>query len=603
MKLTDSIRNEPAIFLVTKLWEFSRGRRHLVVLTIILSLFGFSVLLLEPYLVSLILDEIQLQGFGEHNISLIITLVGSLFLIELLFWLVHSISWIIVGKNAFWAEQQLKEHLMGGILNLRLSWHNTQDSGAILDKVNNATSGIQDVAANLTEVIKVLVGIVGTTIVVMFFHPTIGILALGLIIISLYGMSRLDKIIARQYDELFEYSNRISGVEFDSVSNITSIKILGIESSILKKILAISITPYQLYKKNRYTMAGKWASGGLALKLVVVIPIFSYLFFSLSDGTVVTVGALGALFLYLSRLSDSFFTFSYLYEDLIRLRSSLNNVSDIEAFFEKESQHKTRISVDNELVLSKLDFSYPGTPSKESSHLHIPHVSIMAGSKIACIGDSGAGKTTFLKIMHGLYDNAKVSLVINETAIDKKLHEVDLGTTLVPQEPELFSTTIKENITFGLDVASDKIQHVCQLAEFDDVVNKLPQGYESKINEKGVNLSGGQKQRLALARALLFAQDKDIILLDESTSSVDPEKESKIYENIFKEFSGKTFIASIHKLNLLKYFDRILIFKDGRIVADGGFDELLNSNSEFADMWNRFITKDAEKTKSITIKK
>ena len=102
-------------------------------------------------------------------------------------------------------------------------------------------------------------------------------------------------------------------------------------------------------------------------------------------------------------------------------------------------------------------------------------------------------------------------------------------------------------------------------------------------------LSGGQKQRLALARALLFAQDKEIILLDESTSSVDPENEVKIYQNVFKVFSEKTIIATIHKMNLLKYFDRIIMFDKGEVVDGGTFDELMNSNKQFKNMWEEYI--------------
>ncbi len=166
--------------------------------------------------------------------------------------------------------------------------------------------------------------------------------------------------------------------------------------------------------------------------------------------------------------------------------------------------------------------------------------------------------------------------------------DLDLKTMLVPQEPEIFSSTIRENITLGVNYAETEIKKVMKLAEFANTVKQLPRGLDSVINEKGVNLSGGQKQRLALARALLFAQDKELILLDESTSSVDPENEVKIYQNIFKHFKGKTVLASIHKMNLLKYFDRIVIFADGRVVDTGTFEELLKKNAEFAQSWEEY---------------
>jgi ABC-type multidrug transport system fused ATPase/permease subunit len=192
-------------------------------------------------------------------------------------------------------------------------------------------------------------------------------------------------------------------------------------------------------------------------------------------------------------------------------------------------------------------------------------------------------------VLHGLYSTAQAKIQFNQNQIiPTNFTEFDLKTMLVPQEPELFSSSIQDNITFGLDYSQEKIEQMTDLAEFTETVNNLPKKFNSVINEKGVNLSGGQKQRLALSRALLFAKEKDIILLDESTSSVDPETEVKIYQNIFQHFKNKTILASIHKINLLKYFDRIIMFQDGKIIASGTFDELLKTNQKFKNDWDEY---------------
>jgi ATP-binding cassette subfamily B protein len=228
-----------------------------------------------------------------------------------------------------------------------------------------------------------------------------------------------------------------------------------------------------------------------------------------------------------------------------------------------------------------LNFKYLDS-EEQNKHLDGVDFKVNQGEKIACIGKSGSGKTTFLKVVHGLYENATSIISFDEKeSFQTNFSNLDLKTMLVPQEPELFSSSIRENITFGLDYSDIEIMKVLDLAEFSEVLNSLPRGLGSVVNEKGVNLSGGQKQRLALARALLFSADKEIILLDESTSSVDPKSEVKIYQNIFKQFPEKTFIASIHKMNLLKYFDRIVIFENGKIVDEGTFDSLCQSNNDF----------------------
>ena len=171
------------------------------------------------------------------------------------------------------------------------------------------------------------------------------------------------------------------------------------------------------------------------------------------------------------------------------------------------------------------------------------------------------------------------------------LYKYDFGISIIPQDPELFSETIRENITIGLDYTDKQIKKVTDITEFTDVIKRLPNGIESKINEKGVNLSGGEKQRLALSRSLLLSQTKDMLFFDESTSSVDSFTENKIYEKVFYEYRDKSILASIHKLNLLKFFDRIIILEDGKIVDTGSFEELLDRNKKFKSDWEKSIKK------------
>ncbi|HMI64335.1 MAG TPA: ABC transporter ATP-binding protein, partial [Puia sp.] len=167
----------------------------------------------------------------------------------------------------------------------------------------------------------------------------------------------------------------------------------------------------------------------------------------------------------------------------------------------------------------------------------------------------------------------------------ESLDQLNETVTLFPQEPEIFENTLAYNITLGLPFSEEEILQVCNSAHLTEVIHQLPLGLESDIREKGVNLSGGQKQRLALARGILAARDSDLILLDEPTSSVDPRTEALIYEGLFKAFSDKAIISSIHRLHLLARFDYVYILHQGRIVAEGGFEDLRDHNPVFQEMW------------------
>ena len=136
-------------------------------------------------------------------------------------------------------------------------------------------------------------------------------------------------------------------------------------------------------------------------------------------------------------------------------------------------------------------------------------IHIKKGERVALIGGSGAGKTTLLKTIAGLYNNVYCDLKIDKVETkNTNLYKYDFGISIIPQDPELFSETIRENITIGLDYTDKQIKKVTDITEFSDVITRLPNGIESKINEKGVNLSGGEKQRLALSRSLLLSANK-----------------------------------------------------------------------------------------------
>jgi ABC-type multidrug transport system fused ATPase/permease subunit len=211
------------------------------------------------------------------------------------------------------------------------------------------------------------------------------------------------------------------------------------------------------------------------------------------------------------------------------------------------------------------------------------------GERIAVIGESGGGKSTFLKVIRDLYHPKTIDLSVDGSPLTGGFSDIENSISLVPQDPEIFSTTIRENITVGVEYPETHIAVFTDMAQFSDVIKRLPKGLESSIVERGVNLSGGEKQRLALARGLLASEHKDIVLLDEPTSSVDFANELKIYENILQAFPEKTIISSVHRLHLLSMFDAVYLFKGGKIIARGSFEDLKKTSKDFQLLWNRYL--------------
>lgn len=593
----DTVTKEPVVFLFRKMWRFAKGHRGLVVLFIALSMLGNLVLLLQPAIFGEVINEVQRNGVGDSNINYILLILGLLFGSEILFWVLHAPSRLLEFATAFRTQRNYIEHLLKGVLGLGMSWHADRDSGETIDKINKASDGLYDFSTHLFIVFQVSIRIIGTTAILLFFNVYVGAVALAMLCVALTVIFFFDKVTIPLYDKMNVFDNKISARVFDALSNIITVKVLRIENPVFKGVQHTLWNPFALFKKLRKMVEVKWMVGSLLFQLIILVPFGLYIFYSYKHGLPVAVGTLSAMYLYLTNLFEVYYAFSSTYQDMIIARARIKNAEDLEeAFGEQAREKRKKVPEWQSIAVNGANFAYEDV--EENAVRHIDDVSLVfgAGERIACIGESGSGKTTFLKVLHGMYTTAKAEIAFDGGDSRKtNFADIDLKTTLVPQEPEVFSASIRENITLGIEYSEADIKEAARLAEFDQVIFELPKGLESVINEKGVNLSGGQKQRLALSRALLFARDKKIILLDESTSSVDPENEVKIYANIFKAFAGKTIIASIHKMNLLKYFDRIVMFANGKIVAEGSFDELLTTNEKFKRDWEEYVAREGDR--------
>ncbi len=570
------------------MWKFSKGNRKNVFLFMSLLVLSNLTILAEPLLFAQFINEIQNNGVTQANISTIIFWLLSIIVFGLVFWAFHAPARILQKQNAFFCRLNYRKYLLSGVLDLNLSWHSSRDSGDTIDKISNTTLALFRFSRGIIdEFISVIINLIGTSAILLAYNFYIGVVALVFTVIILAILFQFDKHLVPKYKALSLFNNRITANIFDTLSNITTVIILSVRRSLLKNFNRIQKKPRPLFNSTIKLLELKWFIGDTLFYLLTFVPLMLYLMYAANNNIIIQIGSVTAIYMYLSRLNKVFFAFAGSYEDAMRYKAQVENSELIEIDFNSQKKRKQKIGQWESLKIKNLNFSYEDASS--DLHLHNIDVDITKGKRVAFIGESGSGKTTFLKVLHGLYPAASATITNGQSdALTTSFADMDLKTMLVPQEPEIFSSTIRENITLGINYSEQEIANVLKLAEFTNTVKQLPYGLDSVINEKGVNLSGGQKQRLALARALLFAQDKELILLDESTSSVDPENEVKIYQNIFNHFKGKTILASIHKMNLLKYFDKIVIFANGKIVDSGTFEELLEQNIEFKQSWQEY---------------
>jgi ATP-binding cassette, subfamily B, bacterial len=234
-----------------------------------------------------------------------------------------------------------------------------------------------------------------------------------------------------------------------------------------------------------------------------------------------------------------------------------------------------------EIIFENIKFHYKGTnPLFENKSIKIE-----AGQKVGLVGYSGGGKTSFVNLIMGLYDVTDGKILIDGQDINmvskKSLME---SIAMIPQDPTLFHRSIMENIRYGkISASNEEVIEASKQAHAHEFIEKLPDGYNSLVGERGIKLSGGQRQRIAIARAVL--KDAPILILDEATSQLDSLTEKLIQESMFDIMQGKTTIVIAHRLSTLMKMDRIVVFDKGKIVEDGSHQELLDKGGLYKTFW------------------
>ncbi len=578
--------------MARQIWRHSVGFRKSVIGYFTLFVFANSIALLEPLLVATILNKIQEEGVSQDNMWSIIALTGLFIAISVGFWIFHGPARIIESQTAFRIRAAYKQYLLDGVMSLPSSWHTDHHSGDTIDKVEKGTRSLFDFTEGTFEVIESIVRFVGAYIILVYFNVHASYLIAFLVIMTATVILRFDGILALQYRKLNRFDNSISEKIYDTISNITTVIILRIEKLVGSAIYKRIMKPWGLYRKNIRTNEMKWFLVSLFSSATVVLVIGSYMYTTVGQGGVVLFGTVYLLYGYVSKIQDTFFRFAYLYGRIVRYKAAVLNSEELAKDFpEHLTKEQTHLQDGwSHIEVRSLSFSYHEETKKGERDLHLDdmNLSFRHGERIAFIGESGSGKTTALKIMRGLYAPDFVEVLVDGTVLESGFHSMSADMALVPQDPEIFNATIEDNITMGVRYSNKEVRDYTDLAQFTEVIGRLPDGIKSSIVEKGVNLSGGEKQRLALTRGLLASADKSIILLDEPTSSVDSKNELQIYENVFKHFPDKLIISSVHRLHLLPLFDKVFMFDNGSIVASGSFDELSKKSKPFKAVWAKY---------------
>lgn len=579
----------PFINLLRYSWHYSFGTKKWYVFFVVFSVTANMIWLLQPIVIGKIFDSIQFAN-QKNQLNFIGYSAAGLVLINIVGWVFHGTSRIIERKNAFLIRKNYRQTMFDQVMDLPISWHKDHHSGDTIDKIDKAGERLYDFSAELFFIIENIVGLIASIIILALYDLKPVIIAMFTSVVAILVILKFDRKLLKNYKKIYKAENFISAGLYDYISNYMTIISLRLKNRASREMEERSMKPFGVYVSSSKINEFKWFLSSFIISVMVSVVLFLNAYYSYQKQGFIVIGTLFVLYQYLNRIGNAFYTFAWKYSDVVRQNAAVVASEVISNEYEKTHKEETKKLPENWKVIQiqKLIFSYAnGGEKNENSSIKGVSLKIEKGKKIALIGVSGSGKSTILSLLRGMHKADNAVVYCDGKKLPEGLTQIQNFCTLIPQEAEIFNNTIEYNITMGVHVGHRKLDEAIGLANLKQLIGRLEKGLKTSVMEKGVSLSGGEKQRLALSRGLLAAQDSQFLLLDEPTSSVDVQNELNIYQNIFSAFPDKVIISAIHSLHLLKYFDYIYMFKEGKIVAEGTFQMILEEE-KFKDLWESY---------------
>ncbi|MBC7923109.1 MAG: ABC transporter ATP-binding protein [Ferruginibacter sp.] len=574
----------PYFSLLSTAWRYARREKRRFVLIYALFVVTTVVSAMNPLLYGWFVDDVQRQG--TPMLDHVWLYVGGYLLLRLLEWAFHGPARVMERQLAFNLSRNFLDERYHQALHLPVRWHQDHHSGATINRLRKAYEALREFFENGFVYVHALSRFLFSFAAMLYFSPLFGAIGVLLGIFTVWVILQFDKPFIQTLEEVNEREHTVSSTLFDSLSNILTVITLRLEKRMEAGLMAQVTAIFPPFRRNVVLNEWKWFTAHMLVGLIYGVMAVGYVYQHWTPGQVFFVGGLVTMLGYVNQFTSVFHDIAWQYTRVVQYNTNVQTAQAIGEAYARQHRSEAPAPLPanwQTLELSGIHFSHH--PDRKAHSLHNLRVCIRRGQRIAFIGESGSGKSTLLALLRGLYTPEPGLLL----TVDGQPHP-DPGViadtvTLFPQDPEIFENTIAYNITLGLPFSEEEVMQVCRTAHFAEVVGQLPHGLESNIQEKGVNLSGGQKQRLALARGVLAARSSDIVLLDEPTSSVDPKTEGRIYDQLFREFSDKAIVSTLHRLHLLSRFDYVYVLQNGRIVDEGRFEELRQNSFVFQEMW------------------
>ena len=489
--------------------------------------------------------------------------------------------------------RNLRHDMYYNVQNFSFSNLDNFSTGSIVTRLTTDVTNVQNAFQMCTRIaVRCPVMLVFALFMAMKINSRMALVFLAVLPILAIGMGILMKVVGPVFERAFKIYDRMNTVVQENVRGIRVVKTYVREDHETEKFEGVSGMLYRTFSKAQKTMAGVMPLMQFCMYACMLL--ISWFGARLIVGGSMTTGELTSMFSYAMQILMSLMMVAMVFVMITMAKASAERVAEI--LDEQPDLHNPANPIhevkDGAIEFDDVSFSYKGDERKlalKNVNLHIK-----AGQTVGILGGTGSAKSTLVQLIPRLYDTTHGTVKVG--GVDVRDYDIEAlrdQVAMVLQKNVLFSGTIKENLRWGDENASDEeLERVCRLAQADEFIQQMPDKYDTHIEQGGSNVSGGQKQRLCIARALL--KKPKILILDDSTSAVDTKTDALIRKAFAEEIPDTTKIIIAQRVSSVQDADQIVILDGGTVQAVGTHDELLAANTIYQEIYNQQNRKGGE---------
>ena len=545
-----------------------RPYRSRTILMFIALLAGTAAALAPPPLAKLAIDD----GIVPGDLSTLTLVVVAFLVSALVYWGATYVQTYLVGWVGQRVLQDLRIQLFAHLQTLSVGFYSRRQAGVIISRLTNDVQALdQLVSDGVATLFGSTLMLIGTVVILMILDLELALLTFLVFPLVALGSLAFRIVSANAYRATREKVAAITAYLQESLSGIRVVRTFAQEPRHLERFDELNEDNYDANMKTVYLNASYFPAVEL-LSAFATAGILLYGGLQAIDGEV-TVGVLVAFIAALSNFFDPIQSLSQFYTTYQAGMAALDKIFELldeEPELRDAPDAVVLGKIRGDIAFEDVTFSYGSGDALTDINLHVP-----PGQTVALVGATGAGKSTFAKLVARFYDPTEGRVLVDGHDLrDVAVHSLRSQMGVVPQEAFLFSGTIADNIAFGRPGATrEDVEAAARAVHAHDFIAALEHGYDTEIGERGIQLSAGQRQLVAFARALIA--DPRILVLDEATANVDIHTEGRIEAGLRRLLGGRTAIVIAHRLSTIRTAGRIVVLEHGRIVEQGTHEELL----------------------------